>query len=99
MNQQEAVTQIVTSMQALSEGLSALFDIYKSSVSEEPVPAPASDAPTYKLEDVRAVLRPISAAGKREQVQQLLERFGVQKLSDLNPVRFADLIAAAEALK
>jgi len=99
MNQQEAVTQIVTSLQSLADGLTALFNIYKEPDPKEPVPASTPDTPVPKLEDVRAVLSAISRAGKRSDVQRLLEQFGVQKLSDLDPAHYPAILQAAEELQ
>lgn len=99
MNQQEAATQIVTSLQSLANGLTALFNIYKAPDPKEQVPASDPNTPVPQLEDVRAVLSAISGAGKRADVQQLLEQFGVQKLSNLDPAHYPAILKAAEELQ
>ncbi len=93
MSQQEAMHQIVSALKALAESLTAL--------NEEPILTPKAEnqAPTYSLEDVRAVLAEISRSGKREAVQQLLREFGVQKLSELDSARYPALLQAAEAIR
>jgi hypothetical protein len=68
-----------------------------------PPPPPAAEAaaaaaPAVTLEQVRAKLAAISQAGKRAEAKALLDSFGVAKLTDLSADRYADLLAAAEAL-
>jgi hypothetical protein len=93
MSQQEAIHQVILALRALTDSLTAL--------NEEPTPKPQveNQAPTYSLEDVRAVLAEISRSGKREAVQQLLREFGVQKLSELDSARYPVLLEAAEAIR
>jgi len=93
MSKQEAIHQVITALRALIDSLTAL--------NEEPTPKPEAEnqAPTYTLEDVRAVLAEISRSGKREAVQQLLREFGVQKLSELDSTRYPALLHAAEAIR
>ena len=66
-------------------------------VSEET--APAEPAPAIKLEDVRAVLADISRNGKTAEMKALLSKFGVSKLSDLDPGKYGDLLAEAEVIR
>ena len=61
----------------------------------------ASDAPAQtaiKLEEVRAVLAEISRSEKREQVRELLKRFGADRLSSVNPKDYPALLHAAKEL-
>lgn len=52
-----------------------------------------------KLEDVRAVLADISRSGKTAEMKALLAKFGASKLSDIDPAKYADLLAEAEAVR
>jgi hypothetical protein len=63
--------------------------------TEAPAPKPAA---TVKLEDVRSVLATLSQNGKAGEVKRLLGEFGYAKLTDVPEDRYADLLAAAEAL-
>lgn len=54
------------------------------------------DSPT--IETVRARLAAISQAGKTDQVKELLQRFGADRLTALDSKHFAQLMAAAENL-
>jgi hypothetical protein len=50
------------------------------------------------LEEVRAVLAEKSVAGHRAEVQALIRECGADKLSAVDPSRYADLKAKAEVL-
>jgi hypothetical protein len=63
---------------------------------QPPVIADKSAPPSLEL--VRARLAAISQAGKTDQVKQLLQRFGADRLTALDSKHFAELMAAAENL-
>lgn len=65
-------------------------------VEEAAVEAPASKPVT--LEVVRARLGELSSDGKKEEIKSLFAKFGVAKLTELEPEKFGELLAAAEAL-
>ena len=54
--------------------------------------------PTVTLEDVRAVLAEKSVTGHRAEVQALIRACGADKLSAVDPGRYAELKARAEVL-
>jgi hypothetical protein len=61
--------------------------------------APASPSePAVTLVDLRARLAELSRDGKADKVKALLAQFGVAKLTELDPSKFADVMAAAEAI-
>ena len=60
--------------------------------AESPVPKPIT------LEQVRAVLAEKSRNGHTAQVRTLLEKHGAAKLSEIDPVEYAALLAEAEVL-
>lgn len=51
------------------------------------------------LEEVRAVLAEKSRNGFTTEVKALIRKFGVEKLSDIEESRFADVLAEVEAIK
>ena len=55
-------------------------------------------AKTTSVEDVRAVLTPISQSGKTAQVKELLIKHGADRLSDIDPSKYEALLADAEVL-
>ena len=67
--------------------------------AEEPAPEekPAEAAPVT-LEQIRSVLQEKRAEGKKDKFKELFATFGVQRLPDVDPADYADLLAAAEAL-
>lgn len=52
----------------------------------------------YTLEEVRAKLAELQKAGKRAEVKELLGSFGVAKLSELPPAKYAVLMVKAGEL-
>ena len=55
-------------------------------------------AATPSLEEVRAVLAELSRNGKTAEVRELLQKHSVNKLSEVNPADYADVLKEAEAL-
>ena len=78
--------------------------------SEAPPPAPTqpvevspqqtftAEANTHTLEEVRATLAALNKAGKRAQVKALLQEFGTEKLTEVDPGYYPALMQKAEAL-
>ncbi len=56
------------------------------------------DEKTVTLEDARAVLAVKSQNGMTAEVKALITKYGGNKLSDVNPKHYADLIKDAEVL-
>ena len=103
-----AVAELRKCGEALIEISQTLREIFSS---DEPVKAePATQSqpaaqpqqepaqPTVTLEEVRAVLAEKSVAGHRAEVQALIRECGADKLSAVDPSRYADLKAKAEVL-
>ena len=68
--------------------------------ADEPPQQPKEAAPTktVSLEEVRAVLAEKSRAGKTAAVKELLRKHGADKLSDIDPAEFPELLKEAEVL-
>jgi hypothetical protein len=63
------------------------------------IATPASPSePAITLVDLRAKLADISRDGKADKVKALLSGFGVAKLTELEPAKFADVMAAAQEI-
>ena len=97
MSKMSELSQVLDEMIACGEGMikaaNALKDIF--SYTEE---APAKTAPSYTKEDVRGVLAAKSAAGFKKEVKELLEKFGVQQLKQIDPKDYAALLKEAEVI-
>lgn len=85
--------QLAASIEALADAMAGA----ETSQPDTPIPANAPAKP-IPIENVRAVLADKSQAGKQPEVKALLTRFGANRLTDIDPVHYADLIKAAEAL-
>jgi hypothetical protein len=91
------------SLNAVADSLTALF----SGNAEAEVKVPTASAQSKKaapkpkaitLEDVRAVLAEKSRDGHTAKVRELLEKHGAAKLSEIDPKKYATLLAEAEVL-
>ena len=58
-----------------------------------------SEKPSVSVEDVRAILAEKSQDGLTAKVRELLESFGANKLSAVDPARLPELLEAAKALQ
>lgn len=104
-----AVEGVITNMRNLADSLQAVAEIlsdFKStevieSESVTQIPAKATKPKkekVYALEDVRGVLAEKSQNGLTAEVKELITKFGGNKLSDINPSKYAELIKEAEEL-
>ena len=97
-----AVAELHKCGEALIEISQTLREIFSGDepVNDKPTakPQPEPAQPTVTLEEVRAVLAEKSVAGHRAEVQALIREFGADKLSAVDPSRYADLKAKAEVL-
>ena len=97
-----AVAELRKCGEALIEISQTLREIFsgdepvKAEPAAQPQPEPAQ--PIVTLEEVRAVLAEKSVAGHRAEVQALIRECGADKLSAVDPSRYADLKAKAEVL-
>ena len=65
---------------------------------EKPVAKQAQEEKPLTLEEVRAVLAEKSRSGHTAEVRELLNKHGADKLSGIDPVEYAALLAEAEVL-
>lgn len=91
---------LADSLQAVAEAMAG-NEPAEAAQGEKPAIAkeakPAAKAVT--LEQVRAVLADKSQQGFTADVRSLLEKYGAPKLSQIDPVNYAALLADAEELK
>ena len=64
----------------------------------EPEPEATPTEPVLKLEAVRAVLADKSRAGFTAQIRSLLQKYGADKLSGIDPANYKALLADVEGL-
>ena len=84
------------SLNTVADSLTALFSVTQPETSVLPELIPTSKPLT--LEDVRAVLAEKSRNGHTAKIRELLEKHGAAKLSEIDPQKYAALLAEAEVL-
>lgn len=107
MSRIKLLLDVVNDMESLTESLRTLANVIASDEPsaesvEKPTPQETPEvkpkAKTISVEDVRAMLTPISQSGKTAQVKELLIKYGADRLSDIDPERYEALLADAEVL-
>ena len=84
------------SLNLVADSLTSLFSGSQPRTSVQPESKPTSKPLT--LEDVRAVLAEKSRNGHTAKIRELLEKHGAAKLSEIDPQKYAALLAEAEVL-
>jgi hypothetical protein len=85
------------SLNSVADNLMALFGGKQSEASAQPEHKPPAPKP-LTLEAVRAVLAEKSRNGHTAKIRELLEKHGASKLSEIDPQKYAALLAEAEVL-
>ena len=80
------------SLNTVADSLTALFSGSQPETSVQPTSKPLT------LEEVRAVLAEKSRNGQTAKIRELLEKYGAAKLSEIDPQKYAALLAEAEVL-
>lgn len=105
MSKIKLLLDVVTDLRSLADSLQAMADVMAgnepvdASQPEIPAQAPKPEEKTVTLEQVRAVLAEKSHDGFTAEVRGLLEKYGASKLSQIDPSKYAALLAEAETLK
>ena len=87
---------VAQSLNTVADSLTSLFSGSQPRTSVQPESKPTSKPLT--LEDVRAVLAEKSRNGHTAKIRKLLEKHGAAKLSEIDPKKYAALLAEAEVL-
>ena len=87
---------VAQSLNTVADSLTSLFSGSQPRTSVQPESKPTSKPLT--LEDVRAVLAEKSRNGHTAKVRELLEKHGAAKLSEIDPQKYAALLAEVEVL-
>ena len=80
---------------AISDAADRLVEQFSG---DEPAPAAVPAEPVLTLEAVRAVLADRSRAGYTAQIRSLLQKYGADKLSGVDPANYKALLADVEGL-
>jgi len=87
---------VAQSLNTVADSLTSLFSGSQPRTSVQPESKPTSKPLT--LEEVRAVLAEKSRNGHTAKIRELLEKHGAAKLSEIDPQKYAALLAEAEVL-
>ena len=103
MSQTKLLLDVAADIRSLADSLQTLANaIAGDDVADEPLVADVETAAkppeTVTLEQVRAVLAEKSHDGLTEQVRELLQKYGAQKLSAIASDRYPDLLREAKEL-
>ena len=110
MSRIKLLLDVIEDIRSLADSLQAVATALGKSDSESaaapapapetpPVPAPADPPPkAITLEEVRAGLAEKSHDGYTDQVRGLLQKYGAEKLSGVDPKHYAALLKDAEVL-
>ena len=105
MSKIKLLLDVVSDLRALADSVQAVADAIASNgpdgitKAEQPKPEKQSEEKQLTLEEVRAVLAEKSHDGFTAEVRALLEKYGASKLSQIDPSKYAALLADAEELK
>lgn len=95
------IEELRTAAAAIKDAADWLAQQFSGEASETAAetPAPKLEAkPTYTLEQVRAVLADKSRAGHTAKVRTLLQKYGADRLSQIDPANYEALLRDAEGL-
>ncbi|MEA5000062.1 MAG: DNA ligase [Candidatus Limiplasma sp.] len=96
-----AVAELRRCGEALSRVSETLRDLFSGSDEQQTDSAATPNEPAAKalvLEDVRSVLAQKSVEGHTAEVQALIRKYDADKLSQVDPAHYADLLRDAEVL-
>ncbi len=85
MKQDELILQVAKDLYKLAEHIDSLFNV-------------APEKKTILIEEVRSVLAEKSQAGKGPEIRTLIEKYGADKLTDLDPSCYEALLNEVNAL-
>ena len=96
------MSEIDSTIEELRKCAAVIIDVANrlaEQFSSNEIPDEPTKEPLLTLEAVRAVLANKSRAGHTAQIRTLLQKYGAEKLSAVDPVNYKALLADAEELK
>ena len=94
----EELKSAAASINAAADWLYQQFSGDGNEAQATEVPTKKESKPELKLEDVRAVLAEKSRAGHTTEVRSLLQKYGAEKLSAVDPANYEALMKDAEVI-
>ncbi len=105
MSKVKLLYDVVENIRSLADSLQCLADAMNGNEPAADRETPAEKPEPVKvekktaLEDVRAVLGALSRDGYTEQVRMLIRKYGGDRLGEIDPSQYDDLLKEAEELK
>lgn len=105
MSRVKLLLDVVSDLRALADSVQAVADAIEGNEpqedtkSEQAKPEKQTEEKQVTLEEVRAVLAEKSHDGFTAEVRGILEKYGASKLSQIDPSKYAAILADAEELK
>ena len=94
----QSAQRVLSLADEIADKLSSPADEPKKKTTKKAEPAPEEPAKEITLSDVKAVLMEKARSGLNSQVQALIQSYGVEKLSAIDPSNYEELLQKAEAL-
>ena len=94
----ELLLKTADDLTALADSVRALCASLADSHQEEPKPLPAKKKQTVPLEKVRGVLAEKSRDGYTAEVRAIIQSFGAERLSEIDPANYEAVLKKAEVL-
>ena len=98
MNKTELFKKVIDDVGNLHRSLQAFYESITSDTDFGEIPDVEESAPAVTLEEVRAVLAEKSRMGMTSAVRNLLNEYGAEKLSTLDPKYYTEILKRAEDL-
>ena len=92
-----AIKDLRSAAANIDEVANTLAEMFSNTADEAPDTAVPAE-PRLTLEQVRAVLADKSRKGHTAEIRALLQKYGAEKLSGIDPVHYKALLADAEVL-
>lgn len=100
MSKVKSLLAVLNDLRSLGSSIQALCDAMES--DEQPDTEEAMEKVKKKseitLEEVRGILADKSRAGHTAEIRVIIEKYGVDRLSDIDPKDYAAIIKEAEVL-
>lgn len=98
MNKTDLFKKVIDDVGNLHRSLQAFYESIIADTDFEEIPDVEESAPAVTLEEVRAVLAEKSRMGMTSAVRNLLNEYGAEKLSTLDPKYYTEILKRAEDL-
>ena len=91
------ISEILATVSDILVTINEIVESIESAFSSSPE-KPKEEKKSVTLEEVRAVLAEKSRSGKTAEVKELLTKFGVNKLSELDASKYDELLKETEGI-